>query len=176
MNSGISLSIFHGLKCFEIHRMENITAIIIECKTWSIGIPSVSCIPFFNFSNCRVYTICIIFCSGFGKKTFYCRREKQPVGIRRIDTTYECKFLDITFLSCFIKWHPKLVVCSQETFCYIGCIYQRLTLVSPQKIIRTLRIYSIGIAFQSPFTKLLTHLSFFCIIVRKSKPWSYSGH
>ena len=72
---------------FEIHRMEHITAIIIECKVLSVCVPSVAYIPFLHLAESRIYTICILSGINFGKEAFNGGREQQPVSVRRVNAS-----------------------------------------------------------------------------------------
>ena len=81
------------------------------------------------------------------------------------------KLLQVSLLGHLIERLPERIVSTEETLCYISCIYQVLTADAPAEIVRTLRIYGILIGSQRPFTQLLALLALSSSIIRKSEPW-----
>ena len=86
------------------------------------------------------------------------------------------KLLQVSLLGHLVQWLPECIVSTEEALGDIGSIYQVLTADSPAKIVRILRIYSILVGSQSPFTQLLALLAFGCGIIRESQPGSHASH
>ena len=176
IEAGIHLGIHHRLECFQIHRMEHIAAVVIECERRTIGIPAIAYIPLLYLAAGRVHTVFIEIATRLCHEALDGRREEKPVGIRRIDVAELGKLLQVSLLGHLIQWLPECIVSTEETLGDIGCINQVLTADAPAEIVRVLRIYGILVGSQGPLTQLLALLAFGCGIIRKSQPGSHTSH
>ena len=176
VETGIHLGIYHRLESFQIHRMEHIAAVIIECKRRTVSIPAITYIPLLYLAAGRIDAVFIEIATRLRHETLDGRREEQPVGIRRVDVAEFGKLCEITLLGHLIERLPEGIVSTEETLCDIGCIYQVLTADAPAEIVRTLRVNGILIGSQGPFTQLLALLTFGCSIIRKGEPRSHTCH
>ena len=87
MNTSVFPCILHALQRFQIHGMEDITAIIVESERRAVRIPAISRVPFLHLAESRIYTICILSGINFGKEAFNGGREQQPVSVRRVNAS-----------------------------------------------------------------------------------------
>ena len=176
VETSVSLGIYHRLQGLQVHRMEHITAIVVEGKDRTIGIPAITHIPLFHLATSRVDTILVVVATCLRHETLDGRREKQPVGIWRVDMAEFGKLGEVAFLGHLIQWHPQGVISTEETLGDISSIHQVLSTDTPTEIVRTLRVNGIFIGSQSPLTQLLALLALGSIFIRQGKPRSHASH
>ena len=124
--------IYHILERFQIHGMEDITAVIVESEcTLTIREPSVAHIPFLRLADGHVDAEIIVGRIGLGQKTLDGGREQQPVGVRRIHTAQTSEFIDVALLGGVVERHPQSIVGTDETLSQIGSVHQCLSFLAP---------------------------------------------
>ena len=96
----------HRLQCFQIHSVEDIAAVIVESEHGTVGIPAIAHIPLFDLTASGVDAKLIERSFSLRQQTLDRRREKEPVGVRRINLAHALELLDIPLLGDIIKRYP----------------------------------------------------------------------
>ena len=156
--------------------MEDITAVVVEREDRTIGIPAISYIPFFHLAASGIDAIGIVVITRFGDETLDGRREKQPVGVRRVNVPELLELVDITRLGKAVKRQPKGIVGTQKTLGDIGSVHEVLPCDTPTEIIVVSGINGIAVRRQRPFAQLFALQPFGRIIIGQGQPRGNTCH